>query len=90
METQEKRGSPGFAVPTEESLAGLGPGCFVQVRSEAGCCWVELERVEGEACHGRVHAELASPDCRIAQPPRFAHFRKRDIVALGCDRYCYC
>lgn len=80
-----------FEQPTPEKLAGLGQGCFVQVREPHGCYWVEITEGGGGRFSGMVHPELQSPCCKpLADAGQMADIRSEDITALGCDRYCFC
>ncbi len=80
-----------FTRPSAERVSGLTAGCYVRVRNGKGCCWVEITEANGEFFVGRVHAELATPDCQLKDDSlKEVEFNKYQIVALGCDRYCFC
>jgi len=80
-----------FVAPTEKLLNNLGPGCFIRVRDGENCFWAEIASVEGAVFTGYVHRELATPKCQ-AKPATAGTetFSREQIVALGCDRYCWC
>ena len=80
-----------FVVPTEKLLNNLGPGCFIKVRDGDNCFWAEITAVGDAAFSGVVHRELATPKCQPKPASAGAEtFRRDQIVALGCDRYCWC
>lgn len=91
MNTVEQINAECFAQPTPEKLADLGPGCFVQVRAQQNCYWVEITAASAGRFSGKVHPELNSPCCQSSlQSGQAADFQGKDITALGCDRYCFC
>jgi len=80
-----------FVAPTEELLNNLGPGCFVQVRDGQSCFWAEVSSVNEGIFTGVVRDALATPKCqRKPSSTGTEIFRRDQIVALGCDRYCWC
>jgi hypothetical protein len=81
----------GFVPATEESLGHLTPGCFVLFRSCDAFCWAEIVSIEGNAIGGRLHSELSSNGCvRLHDGTDTVNFRREQIKALGCERYCWC
>ena len=92
----------GYQQPTAERLAGLGEGCFVQIHRNGQSEWIEISRTEDDVLIGIVQPALSTPlpmavgaDTNNTgnQPPAVAEelrFRKEQITALGCDRYCFC
>jgi hypothetical protein len=82
----------GFEEPTEEKLERLGPGCFVQIKAPGeSCCWVEITSIEDSGFNSIAHPALS--DCKedehIAEGDQVVVNRKQ-ITALGCDRFCFC
>lgn len=82
----------GFVPATAEGLACLAEGCFVLVRTGQAATWVEIVQVGGEWLRGVAHPELSGalgpihdPACRM-----IVDFRREQVAALGCDRYCWC
>jgi hypothetical protein len=93
METSEAAPDVrGFTAVTEDGLARLAPGCFVLVRTETAVRWIEIGEFEGELLSGIVHAELGdAPDpARHGDRGARIRFRREQILALGCDRFCWC
>lgn len=91
MNRAEQANEEWFVQPTPEKLAGLGQGCFVQVREGQGCCWVEITTGGEGRFSGIVHPELQSPCCKpLPGMGPVAELRSEEISALGCDRYCFC
>jgi hypothetical protein len=81
----------GFVAVTEDALSHLAPGCFVLVGSGEMSYWVEIGRIEGNLISGMVHPELSDSLCLIQHDYcELARFRRDQIKALGCDRYCWC
>ncbi len=80
-----------YAEPKDTQLGQVGPGCFVQLSSEAGCYWVEIDGEDGDVLSGVVHIELPTMGCRVpVDPPKRVSFKRNQVVYLGCDRYCVC
>ena len=89
-----------FEQPTAERLAGLGPGCFVQIQRNGRCDWIEITRTEGDEFVGTMHPMLSTPlPANTSENSTSAdgqtinkevRLRKEQITALGCDRYCVC
>ena len=80
-----------YPEPKDTQLVEVGPGCFVQLASEAGCYWVEIDGEDGDTLTGVVHKELPTLGCRIkADPPERVTFKRNQVAYLGCDRYCVC
>jgi hypothetical protein len=93
MDTQElDADARGFAPVTAESLACLGAGCFVYVRIGDSRNWVEIVRIDSDRLRGVVHRELAQTPGLIVHADycEIIDFRREQIAALGCDRYCWC
>lgn len=83
--------SPPPSVLTDEDLAHLVPGCFVQVGSGEEAYWVEIGQIDGAMISGMVHPELSSFLCLVDHDScEIARFNRNQITALGCDRYCWC
>ncbi|MDH5256602.1 MAG: hypothetical protein OEX07_01300 [Gammaproteobacteria bacterium] len=79
------------ALPTQEELDNLGPGCYVQVKSGEECFWAEITEVDGDNCIGSIHCELGSSSCKSSTKTLGeTQFTKDQIVNLGCDNYCWC
>ena len=74
-----------------EDLGHVVPGCFVQFGTHGMCCWLEINRVEGDNISGKLRPELSDPICVIEY---YHHdvicIRRDEITAMGCDRYCWC
>ena len=81
-----------FTAPTAQRLEGLGAGCYVQIHQGTQCEWVEITDAEGDECVGISHPALSANDknCPAQHASEDLRFRKEQIVALGCDRYCFC
>jgi hypothetical protein len=78
-------------VVSEEDLSHIVPGCFVRVGSGETSYWVEIGQIEGTTISGMVHPELSTSLCVIDHDScEIARFRRDQITALGCDRYCWC
>lgn len=83
--------SPPPSVLTEEDLAHLVPGCFVQVGLGETAYWVEIGQIDGAMLSGMIHPELSSFLCMVDHDScEIARFNRNQITALGCDRYCWC
>jgi hypothetical protein len=81
----------GFVAACDAELDHVGLGCFVLVGSGEAAYWVEVCRIDGDRYTGIVHPELALALCPIAHDfCEIASFRRAQITALGCDRYCRC
>lgn len=69
----------------------IGPGCYVKVQDGTGCYWAEITHGEGDTFVGRVHNELATPQChRKSDSTTKVVFDRNQVVDLGCDNYCWC
>ena len=89
-----------FEQPTAERLAGLGPGCFVQIQGDGRCDWIEITRTENDEFIGTMHPMLSTPLPAVVSSDststvkqtikKEVRLRKEQITALGCDRYCVC
>lgn len=81
-----------FTEPTAQRLEGLGAGCYVQIHQDEQCEWVEITGAEGDECIGISHPALSATNTDDQTPAasEALRFRKEQIVALGCDRYCFC
>jgi hypothetical protein len=82
-----------FTEPTPQRLEGLGAGCYVQIHLGEQCEWVEITDAEGDECVGTSHPALSASNTngQTTQAASEAlRFRKDQIIALGCDRYCFC
>ena len=81
-----------FTEPTPQRLEGLGPGCYVQIHQGEQCEWVELTDAKGDECVGISHPALSASDTdgQTRTASKDLRFRKDQIIALGCDRYCFC
>ena len=81
----------GFVPATEEGLKHVVPGCFVLVQVAEGYCWAEIMAITGETVLGRRHGELSNYVCPIeCDTDKAIFFRRDQIKALGCERYCWC
>jgi len=80
-----------FPAPSQVQLDGIGVGCFVQVSDSNNCYWVEVDGEEDDKLTGVVHTELETVNCEKASAllERIS-FNRKQIVFLGCDRYCFC
>ena len=79
------------SIPSQEELDNLGPGCYVQVKSESDCFWAEITEVDGDICTGTIHCELGAAPCKPSTKTLGeAQFNKSQVVNLGCDNYCWC
>jgi hypothetical protein len=93
METHEvDDGAKGFVAAIGQDLDHLSVGCFVLVKTDEISSWVEIGRIDGDRFTGILHPELsAAPLCPIHHDYcEIARFRRDQIIALGCDRYCWC
>lgn len=68
----------------------IGPGCFVKVVDGNTCYWAEVEGCNTVQATGQVRRELGGKDCPNAPKTEKATFERGKIVALGCDKYCWC
>jgi hypothetical protein len=80
----------GFAPATAERLAQLSVGCFVRVGEGGGAYWIELQHIDGDRLCGVLHPELSAGADAPGEPGAMVSFRRGQITALGCDRYCWC
>jgi len=76
--------------PTAADLEAIAPGCFVRVRLPQGCAWVEVIEERAEILVGQVQGQLNGPDCKAAADGGELHFRRDQIIDLGCHHYCFC
>jgi hypothetical protein len=91
QEIGETENKNGFAVATRENLDHLVEGCYVLVGTGATASWVEICHIDGDRFNGIVHPELSADVCPIHHDYcEIASFRRDEITALGCDRYCWC
>ena len=89
--TELGNNSPSLPVLTEDDLAHLAPGCFVQVGCGDSAYWVEIGQIDGVMYSGMVHPELSSFLCLVDHDScEIARFTRNQITALGCGRYCWC
>ena len=81
-----------FTEPTAQRLEDLGAGCFVQIHCGEQCEWMEITDLEGDECIGTSYPSLSANDANDKAPATSEElrFRKEQIVAMGCDRYCFC
>jgi len=92
MNSQSCKKKNPAAVPTEDELDNLGPGCYVQVALEKDCCyWAEITSYENSLFTATVHSELgeAGKGCSKNRPTTI-NFTKEQVINLGCDNYCWC
>jgi hypothetical protein len=91
MSCQDRDDDRNFAAPTEPLLNNIGPGCFIKVRDGKNCFWAEISSVNEGVFTGVVRSALATPKCQ-PKPSNtgIEIFAREQIVALGCDRYCWC
>ena len=88
-QTCDLREAPASISPDE--LAHVAPGCFVQVGHGDSAYWVEIGQIDGSMMSGTVHPELSGDLCIIHHDScEIARFRREQITALGCERYCWC
>jgi len=81
----------GFVPATEEGLKHLAPGCYVLIRLDDSFSWAEILAINGETVVGRLHGELSKRSRPDKHPSsRAVYFRREQIEALGCERYCWC
>lgn len=81
----------GFVPATPEGLNHLVPGCFVLIRLSDGYLWAEILAINGDTLVGRLHAELSNSTGPVnSSPSKAVFFRREQIRALGCERYCWC
>jgi len=79
------------SLPSQEELDNLGPGCYVQVKSNDELFWAEITEVSGENCTGSIHCELGGSTCKSnTKILGEMQFTKSQIINLGCDNYCWC
>ena len=77
--------------PDTQELANLGPGCYVQVKDDDSCFWVEITEIKGDEISGILHCELGGSICQPSKSNLgVTKFNKDQIVNLGCDNYCWC
>lgn len=75
----------------QQELDSLGPGCYVQIKDDDSCFWVEITAVDGEEFSGILHCELGGSVCQPSKANvAVSKFNKSQIINLGCDNYCWC
>ena len=83
--------STGFQVPNQSQLNNLMEGCFVRVKDDKDCYWVELDEVGDQRLTGVIHAELEESDCQGGlQDQKRVCFQRDQVTHVGCDRFCFC
>lgn len=91
MNSHDRESDNNFVAPTEALLNNIGKGCFIKVRDGQNCFWAEVSSVNEGEFTGVVRRALATPTCQSKLSSTGTEvFRRDQIVALGCDRYCWC
>ena len=91
MSSHDREADRGFAAPTEALLNNIGRGCFIKVRDGQSCFWAEVSSVSEDVYTGVIQRALSTPKCQLkSSSTGTAVFRREQIVAMGCDRYCCC
>jgi len=82
--------SPEETRPTSDTLARLGPGCYVKVGMDSGLFWAEITGVSGTKLTGTVQQTFASAEQYGIVSGSELQFEKQLVCGTGCDKYCWC